>query len=156
MLDKQHILEMLCAELKERPIIQFAVKKAGISRSHFYRFMKDDPEFARRVNEATAEGMAVVNDFSVSKLLTGINNDNLPAIFFWLKHKHPDFSNRLEVTTILQTPRDELTPEQQATVREALRLAQLTTNKITNQDHEQPNDKQPDHGTTNQPDAPRP
>lgn len=48
MLDKQKILNTLCEELKERPIAQYAVKKSGISRSQFYRWMKDDNEFEKK------------------------------------------------------------------------------------------------------------
>lgn len=125
MLNKEQILDTLCEELRQRPIIQFAVKKAGISRSQFYRWMKEDKAFADKVSEALEEGTAVVNDFSVSKLLTGINNDNLSAVFFWLRARHPDFSNRLHVTT-KQEVSYTLTDEQKKIIEEALKLSGLT------------------------------
>lgn len=125
MLNKQRILTILCDELKQRPILQFACKKAGISRSQFYRWAKEDKNFATKVEEAQREGTEVVNDFSVSKLMTGINNDNLAAVFFWLRHRHPDFSNRLEVTTRHEAAYA-LTDEQKRVIQEALALSGLT------------------------------
>ena len=125
MLNKQSVLDTLCEELKQRPILQFACKKAGISRSQLYRWMKEDQEFAAKIDEAQREGTEVVNDFSVSKLLTGINNDNLAACFFWLRHRHPDFANKLEVTT-KQEAAYTLTDEQKSVIQEALKLSGLT------------------------------
>jgi len=119
MLDKQKILTTLCEELKERPIAQYAVKKAGISRSQFYRWMKEDPDFAKKVTEAIQEGNAVVNDFTVSKLLTGINNDNLSAVFFWLRHRHPDFSNTLRIKAEHEISYT-LTDEEKKIIKQAL------------------------------------
>ena len=143
MLDKQRVLTILCEELKQRPILQFTCKKAGISRSQLYRWMKEDPDFAAKITEAQREGTEVVNDFSVSKLLTSINNDNLTAVFFWLRHRHPDFSNRLEVTT-KQEVSYILTDEQKSVIQEALKLSGLTEAErknlqrlLTENDHEQ-------------------
>lgn len=124
MLDKQRVLEILCEELKQRPILQFACKKAGISRSQYYRWMKEDADFAKKVTEALREGTEVVNDFSVSKLLSGINNDNLGAVFFWLRHRHSDFSNKLELTT-KQEVTYTLTEEQKQLIEQALKLSGL-------------------------------
>lgn len=128
MLNKKRVLTILCEELKQRPIIQFACKKAGISRSQYYRWMKNDSDFALKIDEAQREGNEVVNDFSVSKLLTGINNDNLAAVFFWLRHRHPDFSNKLEVTTKQET-KYILTDEQKQLIEQALKLSGLTNSE---------------------------
>ncbi len=139
MLDKQKILTTLCEELKERPIAQYAVKKAGISRSQFYRWMKEDPDFAQKITEAIQEGNAVVNDFTVSKLLTGINNDNLSAVFFWLRHRHPDFSNKLEITA-KQEITHTLTDEEKDIIKEALLLSGLSDAERKNLDNILKND----------------
>ncbi len=128
MLNKEKILQILYEELRQRPIVQFAVKKAGISRAQYYRWIKEDKVFADKVSEALEEGTAVINDFSVSKLLTGINNDNLSAVFFWLRARHPDFSNRLQVTT-KQEISYTLTDEQKKIIEEALKLSGLTNDE---------------------------
>lgn len=125
MLHKQQILKRLCEELRQRPILQFACKKAGISRSQCYRWMQEDPAFAKTVAEAQREGTEVVNDFSVSKLLTGISNDNLGAVFFWLRHRHPDFSNKLEITAKHELTHV-LTDEEKKVIADALKLSGLS------------------------------
>lgn len=71
------------------------------------------------------EGNAVVNDFTVSKLLAGISNDNLSAVFFWLRHRHPDFSNKLEITA-KQEITHTLTNEETDIIKEALLLSGLS------------------------------
>ncbi|MFA5030372.1 MAG: hypothetical protein WC495_02170 [Patescibacteria group bacterium] len=141
MLNKEKILDILCEELRQRPVLQYAVKKAGISRAQYYRWIKEDKAFAEKVNEALEEGTAVINDFSVSKLLAGIQNDNLAATFFWLRARHPDFSNRLHVTT-KQEVSYTLTDEQKKIIEEALKLSGLTddernglNNLINQNDH---------------------
>lgn len=123
--DKEKILQQLCVELRERPIVQYAVKKCGISRSQFYKWMQDDKNFAEKINEALQEGTAVVNDFTVSKLLTGITNDNLAAVFFWLRHRHPDFSNKLEITAKHEVTHS-LSDEEKKIIGQALKLSGLS------------------------------
>lgn len=125
MLDKKYILKKLCDELREHPIIQFACKKTGISRAQFYRWIKEDPVFAEETQKAKQEGLDVMNDFAESKLLTGITNDNLLAIFYWLKHRHPDYSNKLELTTRHEISYT-LTDEQKEIIKEALKLSGLS------------------------------
>jgi len=140
MFNKEKILNQLRAELKERPIIQYAVKKCGISRSQFYKWMQDDKNFAEKINEAMREGTAVVNDFSVSKLLTGITNDNLAAVFFWLRHRHPDFSNKLEITAKHEVIRS-LSDAEKKIIEQALKLSGLSNqerdelNNLLNSNH---------------------
>jgi len=147
MLDKQRVLDILCEELKQRPVLQYACKKADISRSHLYRWMKEDQEFAAKIEAAKQEGTDVVNDFSVSKLLNGINNDNIAAVFFWLRHRHPDFASKLEVTS-KQEVAYTLTEEQKSVIQEALKLSGLTESErseleqeLHTNDHEQTPDR---------------
>jgi hypothetical protein len=57
-------------------------------------------------------------------LISAIRDKNFSAIAYWLKHHHPIYADRLEITTRLKQP-EELTPEQEAIVREALRRSSL-------------------------------
>lgn len=111
--------------LRKIPIIQVACEKTGISRNSIYRWRKEDETFRKSMEEALQEGEELVNDMSESQLLTMIKEKNWSAVSFWLRHRNPKFRERLEVTANLQTPREELDPEQEAVVREALRLASL-------------------------------
>lgn len=110
-------------ELRKVPIVQVACEKTGLSRNSVYRWRKEDVEFAKLMDEASAEGIAFVNDMSESQLLTMIKEKNWAAISFWLRHHHSAYRNRVEVTTV--TPSEELTPEQEETVRKALSLASM-------------------------------
>jgi len=76
---------------------------------------------------AMAEGVAFVNDMSESQLLTMIKEKNWSAISFWLRHRNDNYKNKIEVTTNERI--DELTPEQQKVVKQALKLASLTKQK---------------------------
>jgi hypothetical protein len=118
--------EEVVEQLRKIPIIQAAVERCGISRATFYRYKKDDKEFADAVNEAIETGAQLVSDVAESKLISAIKGDNLTATMFWLKNRHQSYSNRLEVNANIKTLREELNPEQQKIVNEALRLLSLT------------------------------
>jgi hypothetical protein len=45
---------------------------------------------------------------------------------YWLKHRNANYNNKLEVTAKIKTDTDALTPEQEAAITEALKLASLT------------------------------
>ncbi len=115
--------QLLLARLKETPIIEFACKKNGIGRATYYRW-REDKEFAKSADEAIAEGEAFITDMSESQLISMIRDRNFQAIQLWLRHHHSKYSQKLEITANI-SQQDELTPEQEAVVREALRLASL-------------------------------
>jgi len=117
-------------QLKKIPIISVACEKAGLSRNTIYRWRKEDGDFRKIMETALVEGEALVNDMSESQVLTLIKEKNLSAICLWLRHHHPTYRNRLEVTAVV--PQEELTPEQAALVREALRLSATHVDIINN------------------------
>ena len=115
--------KMLIEQLKKIPIVQVACEKTQVGRATFYAWKKDDPEFAKLVDEAIGDGVALVSDVAESQLLSAIKEGNLGAITYWLSRRHAAFGNRVEVTTKSITDTHNLTPEQEETVRQALRLA---------------------------------
>lgn len=123
---KDNFENQFLEELKKVPIVQVACEKTGISRNSVYRWKKEDPEFSKKMDEAMAIGVAFVNDMSESQLLTLIKEKNWPAISFWLKHRNDNYKNKLEITTKEES--EELTPEQEKIVREALQLGQIIIN----------------------------
>lgn len=131
-------------ELRKVPIVQVACEKTGLSRNSVYRWRKEDQDFAKRMDEAMEEGEALVNDMSESQLLVLIKEKNWSAISFWLRKRNPKFKDRIEVEV---TPKqDELSPEQEETVREALRLASvgnIENQLITNNHGTKPSTTQP-------------
>lgn len=82
----------LVAQLRKTPIVQLACEKADVGRSTYYKWRIQDKIFARAADQAKAAGRFLVNDVAESRLLNLIQNDNLTAIIFWLKHNHPNYS----------------------------------------------------------------
>ena len=136
---KDRLQNLVLEQLRKVPIIQVAAEKVGVSRSTIYRWKSQSEQFCRDLDKALAEGEDLINDMGESQLLTLMKDKHWPSIAFWLRHRNPKFRDRVEVTANLQTPQEELSPEQQDIVREALRLARLTTNKVTD-DQEQSSD----------------
>lgn len=115
-------------QLRKIPIVLVACEKSALSRNTVYRWRKEDGEFAKAMEEALIEGDELVNDMSESQLLTMIKEKNWSAISFWLRKRNPKFKDRIEVE--VAPKQEELSPEQEAIVREALRLAgNLLTNE---------------------------
>ena len=121
---KRTAKDQLLDELKKSPIIQVACQKSGVSRATYYRWRKEDVSFAEVADQALAESTALMNDVAESQLISAIKEKNMTAIIFWLKNRHSAFATRVEISGHLK--RDEtLTPEQEAIVETALRLAGL-------------------------------
>lgn len=120
-------------ELARIPIIQVACEKTGLSRNSVYRWRKEDATFAKKMDEALAEGVALVNDMSESQLLNLIKEKNWPAISFWLKHRNDNYKNKLEITT--KDDPEELTPAQAKVVKRALKLAKITQSQSLKNNH---------------------
>lgn len=117
--------QLLIEQLRKTPIILVVCEKTGISRATFYRWYKDDEKFRELVQEALGEGKKLINDMAESQLISLVKDKNFPAISYWLKHNHPDYSNRLELSGKISTQSEKLTPEQEEIVKIALQNAGL-------------------------------
>ena len=129
--DKHKQLLLDC--LKRTPIVEIACEKAGISRATYYRWRKESPEFTKAADEAIRDGESFINDMSELQIISLIKEKNWPAINFWLRYHHPKYANKIEVEANIKNINEELSPEQQKIVREALRLASLDQEKHENQ-----------------------
>lgn len=129
--DRQRkIKEDLLEQLKKTPIVHVACQKVNVGRATYYRWRHDDEDFSQKADEAITEGSLLVNDIAESQLMTAIKNQNLTAIIFWLKHHHPNYATKFEVTARLKADNELLTPEQEALVTKALKLAALLPENI--------------------------
>jgi hypothetical protein len=117
--------ELVIQQLKKTPIVQVSCEKVGIGRATFYRWKQEDQDFGTRADEALLEGSLLVNDVAESQLMSAIRDKNLTAIIFWLKHHHPNYATKVEVTARLKADNEILTPEQEELVTKALKLASL-------------------------------
>ena len=134
---KDRIQDVFLEQLRKIPIVQVSCEKVGIARNSVYRWRSEDPEFAKAMDEALAEGEALVNDMGESQLLSLMKEKNWHAISFWLRKRNPKFKDRLEVTAVAP-PQEELSPEQEAVVKEALRLASLSVEQTKDESVETP------------------
>ncbi len=119
--DKQRLLE----KLAKTPIVEVACKQAGVPRSTYYRWRKDDEAFAEQCDETIEQSAGLINDMAESQLIQAIKGQNMTAIIFWLKHHHPVYETRIKVDARLKHEPEELTPEQAEVVEQALKNAGL-------------------------------
>jgi len=124
---KDKIRDSIIVALKEIPIVQVACKKVGVGRTTYYRW-RENKKFAKETDAAIAEGEAFITDMSESQLISLIRDRNFQALQLWLRHHHPKYSNKIEIDGRLTYSDEELTPEQMALVKTALRLASFDKN----------------------------
>jgi Mg/Co/Ni transporter MgtE len=118
----------IITELAKTPIVEVVCKRAGISRATFYRWRKDDKQFAETTDEALVDGTKIINDMAESQLISAIREKNLTAIIFWLKNHHATYKTKVEVTNKTEEDR-ELSPEQADEVQRAITLATININE---------------------------
>lgn len=98
---EQHKKAVLKALEQSLGIITTACKEAGIGRTTFYQWRKEDPAF----DEAVREISEVTLDFAESQLLKQIKAGNTAATIFLLKTKG---KNRGYIEGIMQTNEEEI------------------------------------------------
>lgn len=142
---KNRVKEEFLNHLRKVPIVQVACEKVGVSRNSVYRWKNDDEKFREEMDQAIAEGEALVNDLTENQLLSLIKEKEWSAISFWLRHRNPKFRDHVEVTAKIEN-KGKLNPEQESIVREALRLASIASPIISDnhKDHESSNPAKPD------------
>ena len=93
---KETILQAL---EKSLGVVTIACKQADVPRSTYYKWLKEDEEFAKDVKEI--ENIAL--DFAESQLHTQIKDGSTPATIFYLKTKGKKRGyverNELDLTT---------------------------------------------------------
>ncbi len=119
---QREIKKLIIEQLKKTPIVQFACEKVGISRATYYRWRKEDKDFAKSTDEAIQEGSLLVNDMAESQLLSLIRDKHPTAIIYWLKNHHPQYTEKIRVTK--EECYEELKPEQIQLLEKAMKIAQ--------------------------------
>lgn len=112
---KQELLECL----RKTPIVQIACQKLGIARATYYRWRAADENFAKNADKAIDDGSFLVNDMAESQLLSAIKDQNMTAIIFWLKHHHPNYATKIELTGQLKHDY-KLSEEEEKLIEQAL------------------------------------
>jgi hypothetical protein len=118
--DKQRLI----GQLSKTPIVEVACKKVNLPRSTYYRWRKDI-DFAEACDAAIEESIGLINDMAESQLISAIKDGNMTGIALWLRHRHPGFRARVELSGSITHKAELLTPEEQEIVRKALELTKL-------------------------------
>lgn len=72
---------------KKRWTVTAACLETGINRATYYEWLKKYPDFKKKV----AMDSNRQQDYVETKLVESINDLNIAAIIFWLKHRHPRY-----------------------------------------------------------------
>ena len=138
---KDNTKELLLKQLKKMPVVELACQKANVGRTTYYRWRKNK-KFAQEADTAIIEGEILITDMSESQLISMIRDKNFQAVQLWLRHHHPKYSNKLEVTaTINESKKIELTAEQKALAKKALSFAALPMPKANGKKYEEEKQK---------------
>lgn len=122
---KKNQKDLILEQLKKTPIVQLACERSGVSRATFYRWKSEDTEFKKSAELSIIEGETLITEMTEGQLVSLIKDKNFHAIQLWLRHHHPKYSHRVEVNATFNSPVEQLTPEQEAVIKEALKLASL-------------------------------
>jgi len=126
----------LIEALKKSAIVQLACQQANIARATYYRWRQEDEAFAKACDEAMSEGTSLVSDLAESKLVGAIKEQNMTAISFWLRHRHPAYAEKLQIQAKVET-NVAMTPEQEELVRRALDHVSISK-QLTVNDYDKP------------------
>ena len=129
---QQQEKELILAQLRKMPIASIACEKAGVGRTTYSRWRFEDDEFRKAADEAMHEGDDLLNDMTETQLMNLIKNQkpHFGAIRYRLSRCHPKYADKLQLLGNISITDERLTPEQEAVVREALKMV-APTNQIT-------------------------
>ncbi len=113
--------ELIIEQFRKTPVIQIACEKIGIGRATYYRWCQQDKAFHSSAIQALKEGIQMINDMAESQLLGAIRDKEMTAIKFWLKHHHPIYSTKIELTSSEQS-NEGLTNNQKDLLKKALEM----------------------------------
>lgn len=84
--------EELVETLKIYPVVKTACEKVGVGRATYYRWCEEDEIFESASKVAIKKGVLLVNDVAEENLIEKIEDKDLPAIKYWLRHHHESYS----------------------------------------------------------------
>ncbi len=122
--------ELILDQIRKIPIIELACQKADVSRMTLLRWKKDDPKFAKDIDEAMNMGKSLISDVAEANLINAIKQGNMRGIIFWLTHQKDEYRNKIELSGSMTHIREELTDDEVEILRQALELAGYEENII--------------------------
>lgn len=125
---KKESKKTLLQQLEKTPIVSIACQKSNVSRSTYYRWQKENPQFKEQSAKILNDGILMVNDIAESQLINLIKEKNVSSIIFWLKVHHPSYSTKIELSQTKIS--EQLTPEQTKLLEAALKIVQGNAGKV--------------------------
>lgn len=83
--------EALLEQLEKVPIVHIACAKAGVGRTTYYRWLREDKEFCHATDECRQKGIDAINDLAESVIIKKIQEGDVGAAKYWLNHNHPNY-----------------------------------------------------------------
>lgn len=123
---KDHMVK----QLQDMPIVEVACRRAGIPRATYYRWLKNDANFAEKCRAALEHSTQAVSDIAEAKLIGAIQEGNMSAISFWLRHHHKAYRAKLDVQGTIRHEASIFTEEQTRLVERALQLGGLLNEEV--------------------------
>ena len=96
---KEKKAEFLKHLAEAKGLITSAVLKTGIHRSTYYDWIDNDPKFYEDCKKVDREQRDFVHDRFLGKIM----NDDTACMIFYLKNKHPDYKQKIEISGELDT-----------------------------------------------------
>lgn len=111
---KQEVLKFMSEKSAN---VKLACKRAGVSRTIYYIWRKEDPEFRNETNRIIDEELDYVED----QLRDLIDEHNPYAIGLYLKSRHPKYKPQLKIESHspAQSYEDQIIEEENARARQA-------------------------------------
>jgi hypothetical protein len=108
---KDKVKDKFLEVLESTPIIQVACEKSGISRTTYYRWAQEDPEFALLADQKRNLGVDLVNDYAESNVLNGIKKGDPGYTKYWLSSRHKEYRRQLYNKATVDLLREEIDRE---------------------------------------------
>lgn len=118
---KDHLVK----QLEDMPIVEVACRRAGVPRATYYRWLKSDVEFAEKCRAALEHSTQAVSDIAEAKLIGAIQEGNMSAISFWLRHHHKAYRAKVDIQGTIRHEATILTDEQSRLVERTLHFGGL-------------------------------
>ncbi len=114
--------------LKENPIVLAVCHKLGLPTSTYYRWLNDDPRFAKEARRAIAKGRVSVNDVAEAHVIKGVKKGDKAYVMWWLKIFHKDYRQSEKLTVLtrksvsqsVSSPEIRLSPQSEALLTKAM------------------------------------
>lgn len=111
--------EKIVEQLTTSPFIETACRKLNLSRASVYRWMKEDYEFKKNVDEAITISNGAINDLAKGKLVEAIQNNDSGMIKYHLSKRHEEYMRKED---IIVEEKQILTPERMAEINRRIKM----------------------------------